>query len=71
MDYAGMVDSGGWVQDFTYLWFERSMHYLAVVLDLKNQTNCRLAAWAAPQQRANTRGSARCPEQTSGTDHTA
>ncbi len=37
MDYSGMVDSGGWVQDFTYLWFERSMHYLAVVLDLKTR----------------------------------
>ena len=32
-----MVDSGGWVQDFTYLWFERSHHYLAVVLDLKTR----------------------------------
>ena len=21
MSYAAMVDSGGWVQDFTYLWF--------------------------------------------------
>jgi transposase InsO family protein len=37
MNYGGMVDSGGWVQDFTYLWFERSMHYLAVVLDLKTR----------------------------------
>ena len=37
MDYSGMVDSGGWVQDFTYFWFERSMHYLAVVLDLKTR----------------------------------
>ncbi len=36
-DYAGMTDSGGWVQDFTYLWFDRSMHYLAVVLDLKTR----------------------------------
>ena len=35
--YAGMVDSGGWVQDFTYLWFQRSWHYLAVVLDLKTR----------------------------------
>lgn len=34
MDYSGMVYSGGWVQDFTYLWFERSWVYLAVVLDL-------------------------------------
>ena len=37
LSYAGMVDSGGWVQDFTYLWFERSWHYLAVVLDLKTR----------------------------------
>ena len=35
--YAGMVESGGWVQDFTYLWFQRSWHYLAVVLDLKTR----------------------------------
>lgn len=35
--YAGMVDSGGWVQDFTYLWFQGSWHYLAVVLDLKTR----------------------------------
>lgn len=37
MDYAGMVDSGGWVQDFTYLWVDRQWHYLAVVLDLKTR----------------------------------
>ncbi len=37
MSYAGMTDSGGWVQDFTYLWFQRSWHYLAVVLDLKTR----------------------------------
>lgn len=37
LSYAGMVDSGGWVQDFTYLWFQRSWHYLAVVLDLKTR----------------------------------
>lgn len=37
LSYAGMVDSGGWAQDFTYLWFERSWHYLAVVLDLKTR----------------------------------
>lgn len=35
--YAGMTDSGGWAQDFTYLWFERSFHYLAVVVDLKTR----------------------------------
>ena len=37
MSYGGMVDSGGWAQDFTYLWFQRSWHYLAVVLDLKTR----------------------------------
>jgi len=37
MNYAGMTKSGGWVQDFTYLLFDRSMHYLAVVLDLKTR----------------------------------
>lgn len=37
MNYSGMVESGGWVQDFTYLWFDRSHHYLAVVLDLKTR----------------------------------
>jgi|GEM_PF-500775 len=42
MSYAGMVDSGGWVQDFTYLCFQRSWHYLAVVLDLKTR---RIVGW--------------------------
>lgn len=37
LSYTGMTDSGGWVQDFTYLWFQRSWHYLAVVLDLKTR----------------------------------
>lgn len=37
MDYSGMIDSGGWVQDFTYLWVNRSWVYLAVVLDLKTR----------------------------------
>lgn len=35
--YAAMTESGGWVQDFTYLWFQRSWHYLAVVMDLKTR----------------------------------
>lgn len=43
MDYSGMVDSGGWVQDFTYLWFQRRWHYLAVVLDLKTR---RVVGWS-------------------------
>lgn len=37
MDYADMVNAHAWVQDFTYLWFERHMYYLAVVLDLKTR----------------------------------
>lgn len=36
-DYSGMTESGGWVQDFTHLWFDRSWCYLAVVLDLKTR----------------------------------
>ena len=37
MNYSEMVNASAWAQDFTYLWFERSMHYLAVVLDLKTR----------------------------------
>lgn len=37
MDYSDMVNASAWVQDFTYLWFDKSMHYLAVVLDLKTR----------------------------------
>ena len=37
MDYADMVNAVAWVQDFTYLWFEKRWHYLAVVLDLKTR----------------------------------
>ncbi len=37
MDYSGMTTSGGWVQDFTYIWFERQWHYLAAVLDLRTR----------------------------------
>lgn len=32
-----MLDTHAWVQDFTYLWFEKRWHYLAVVLDLKTR----------------------------------
>lgn len=37
MDYRAMVDAHAWVQDFTYLWFEKRWYYLAVVLDLKTR----------------------------------
>ena len=37
MDYTDMVNVYAWVQDFTYLWFEKRWHYLAVVLDLKTR----------------------------------
>lgn len=37
LDYQDMVDAHAWVQDFTYLWFEKRWHYLAVVLDLKTR----------------------------------
>ena len=42
MDYSGMTVANAWVQDFTYLWFQNSMHYLAVVLDL---TTRRILGW--------------------------
>ncbi len=32
-----MVNAHAWAQDFTYLWFEKRWHYLAVVLDLKTR----------------------------------
>lgn len=37
MDYSGMANAHAWVQDFTYLWFNGSQHYLAVVLNLKTR----------------------------------
>jgi len=37
MDYSAMVNARAWVQDFTYLWFDHSFCYLAVVLDLKTR----------------------------------
>jgi transposase InsO family protein len=37
MDYRGMVGAEAWVQDFTYLWFEQSFCYLAVVLSLETR----------------------------------
>jgi transposase InsO family protein len=37
MSYNSMTESGGWVQDFTYLKFQGSWHYLAVILDLKTR----------------------------------
>lgn len=32
-----MVLAEAWVQDFTYLWFDGSQHYLAVVMSLKTR----------------------------------
>ena len=37
MSYANMVNAEAWVQDFTYLWYQRSWHYLAVVISLKTR----------------------------------
>ncbi len=43
MDYSNMVNAHAWVQDFTYLWFQGSWYYLAVVLDLKTR---QVVGWA-------------------------
>lgn len=37
MSYAGMTGAEAWAQDFTYIWFEQSFCYLAVVLGLKTR----------------------------------
>jgi transposase InsO family protein len=37
MDYSNMVNAEAWVQDFTHVWFQRSWHYLAVVISLKTR----------------------------------
>jgi transposase InsO family protein len=37
MNYEPMTHQAIWVQDFTYLWFERSWHYLAAVVQLKTR----------------------------------
>ena len=35
--YIRMTESGAWVQDFTYLWFNGMWVYIATVLDLKTR----------------------------------
>lgn len=42
MSYAGMANAGAWVQDFTYLKFQGSWHYLAVVLEVETR---RILGW--------------------------
>lgn len=37
MDYSAMVNAEAWAQDFTHVWFQRSWHYLAVVISLKTR----------------------------------
>jgi transposase InsO family protein len=37
MDYHAMTSAEAWAQDFTYIWFEQSFCYLAVVLSLKTR----------------------------------
>jgi transposase InsO family protein len=42
LNYSAMVNAEAWVQDFTYLWFEQSFCYLAVVLSVKTR---QIAGW--------------------------
>jgi len=37
MDYSQMINAEAWAQDFTHVWFQRSWHYLAVVISLKTR----------------------------------
>jgi transposase InsO family protein len=41
--YARMVESGAWVQDFTYVWFMGMWVYIATVLELKTR---RIVGWS-------------------------
>lgn len=41
--YARMIESGAWVQDFTYIWFMNMWVYVATVLDLKTR---RIVGWS-------------------------
>jgi putative transposase len=40
--YTPMTKENIWAEDFTYLWFEREWHYLALVIDLKTR---RIVGW--------------------------
>ena len=42
MSYEGMTNVGAWVQDFTYLKFQGSWYYLAVVLEVETR---RIVGW--------------------------
>lgn len=37
MNYEGMTKAEAWAQDLTYLWFDQSYYYLAVVLSLETR----------------------------------
>lgn len=41
--YARMIESGAWVQDFTYIYFMRTWVYVATVLDLKTR---QIVGWS-------------------------
>lgn len=43
LSYSRMVESGAWVQDFTYIYFSGAWVYLATVLDLKTR---RIVGWS-------------------------
>ena len=46
-----MTNSGAWVQDFTYLWFNHSWYYLATVLDLKTR---QIVGWQFGMSHSST-----------------
>jgi transposase InsO family protein len=51
MSYSSMTSSGAWVQDFTYLWYDRTWHYLATVLDLKTR---QIVGWQFGMSHSST-----------------
>lgn len=51
MDYSGMTKLSAWVQDFTYLRYDRSWYYLATVLDLKTR---QIVGWQFGMSHSST-----------------
>jgi len=51
LSYARMVESGAWVQDFTYLYFMGMWVYVATVLDLRTR---RVVGWSMGLRHTST-----------------
>ncbi len=71
MDYRGMVNSGAWVQDFTYLWVEPAIPLPGGRVGSQNQTGAGLDTRPAAHQQSDVHGHAGCPQQAPRACHIA